>query len=103
MGDAIVQDLLRRTGRRPDCRPPRDRRGLRAHELIDPLLTSPWTTTQRAKNELGVTNTGATNLLKRLEAVGILDSMPRVPGRSNRWVAREAMSAVRDDFDTDTE
>ncbi len=74
----------------------------RAHELIDPLLASPWITTQRARSELGVTNTGATNILRQLEEVGILSPLPRLPGRSNRWVAAEVMSAVRDDFDAST-
>lgn len=74
----------------------------RAHELIDPLLASPWITTQRAKQELDVSSTGATNILRQLEEVGILVPTPRVPGRSNRWVAHEAMSAVRDDLDTNT-
>ena len=51
---------------------------------------------------LNVTNTGATNLLRQLEGVGIVKPMARIPGRSNRWVAHEVMAALREDT-TETE
>lgn len=69
----------------------------RAHELVDVLLASPWITTQQARDALGITNTGASNILRQLEREGILRALPRVPGRSNRWVAHEAMAALQDD------
>jgi Fic family protein len=69
----------------------------RAHELVDRLLSSPWITTQHVRDQLGVTNQGAVNLLRQLEGIGILRQTTRLPGRSNRWVAHEAMAAVREE------
>ncbi len=69
----------------------------RAHELVDSLLASPWITTQHVRVLLGVTSTGATNLLRQLETAGILQPAPRVPGRSSRWIAHEVMTAIRED------
>lgn len=69
----------------------------RAHELIESLLGAPIITTQRVRTELGITSTGATNLLRQLEAAGIVRSMQRIPGRSNRWVADEVMGALREE------
>lgn len=66
----------------------------RAHELVDTILSSPVITTQRVTTELGVTATGATNLLRQMESVGILHPTQRVPGRSNRWIAREVRAAL---------
>ena len=51
-------------------------------------------TTQRVRDQLGVTSTGATNLLRQLEAESILRPMERIPGRSNRWVAFEVMNVL---------
>jgi Fic family protein len=72
----------------------------RAHELVDPLLTSPWVSTQRVRELLGITNAGAANLLKQLQGLRILEPTNRVPGRSNRWVAWEVMAALRDEDPT---
>lgn len=69
----------------------------RAHELIDTLLAGPMIATERVRDQLKVTNTGATNLLRQLEKVGILRPMARVPGRSNRWVAHEVMTAITEE------
>lgn len=66
----------------------------RAHELVDTILSSPVITTQRVTTELGVTATGATNLLRQMESVGILHPTQSVPGRSNRWIAREVRAAL---------
>lgn len=67
---------------------------------VDDLLASPMITTQRVRHKLGVSSTGATNMLRQLENVGILRQMAGVPGRSNRWIAPEAMAAVRDETPT---
>lgn len=69
----------------------------RAHELIDTILAMPVISTQIVRDQLGVTPTGATNLLRQLEAVDIVRPMTRLPGRSNRWSAHEVMRAIRDD------
>lgn len=71
----------------------------RAHELVDTLLATPWVSTQSARTALGVTGAGATNILRQLEQVGILRPAPRIPGRSNRWVAFEVLEVIRDDFE----
>ena len=69
----------------------------RAHELVDSLLAGPMITTQRVRDQLGVTSTGATNLLRQLEAESILRPMKRIQGRSNRWVAFEVMNVLREE------
>jgi Fic family protein len=66
----------------------------RAHELVDALLENPYVTTRSAAERLGVTGQGATNLLRQLAAVGIVEPAPRVPGRSNRWVAAEILDIL---------
>lgn len=74
----------------------------RAHELVDVLMTMPILTTHRVRTELGVTNTGATNLLRQLEGFGIVRPMNRIPGRSNRWIAHEVMAALREETEAGT-
>jgi len=69
----------------------------RAHELIDSLLAGPMISTQHVRDQLQVTSTGATNLLRQLEGAGIVRPMARVPGRSNRWVAYEVMRATSEE------
>lgn len=69
----------------------------RAHELIDTLLAGPMIATQQVRDQLQVTSTGATNLLRQLEGAGIVRPMARVPGRSNRWVAYEVMKAISEE------
>ena len=71
----------------------------RAHELIDLLVQNPYLTTVGAARALSVTSQGATNLLKQLEKAEIVESLPRVPGRSNRWVAREILDALTGDIE----
>jgi len=68
----------------------------RAHEVIDDLLARPMITTQQVRQKLGITTQGATNILRQLESAGILKQVAGLPGRSNRWLAHEAMAAVRD-------
>ena len=68
----------------------------RAHEVVEDLLASPMITTQQVRQKLGITNQGATNILRQLESLGILRQIAGLPGRSNRWIAPEAMAAVRD-------
>ena len=61
----------------------------RAHELLDQLLENPFITTSMARRRLGVSSQGATNLLRQLEQLGIIEPAQRVAGRSLRWVARD--------------
>ena len=68
----------------------------RAHEVVDLLLASPIITPQQVRDRLNITGQGATNLLRQMEGAGILQRFAALPGRSNRWIAPEAMRAVRD-------
>lgn len=66
----------------------------RAHEIIDLVLVNPFVSTAGVAAALGITNAGATNLLRLLESLGMLTPIARLPGRSNRWVASEVYSAI---------
>lgn len=66
----------------------------RAHEIIDALLENPFVSTAGVARRLGITNPGATKLLRHLESLGILEPIARVPGRSNRWVASDIFGAI---------
>jgi Fic family protein len=69
----------------------------RAHELVDTLLSGPLIATEQVRTQLKVTATGAANLLRQLEQVGIVRPASRLPGRSNRWVAHEVMTAITEE------
>lgn len=66
----------------------------RAHEVIDLLLVNPFVSTAGVARRLEVTNAGATKLLRLLESLGVVESIARIPGRSNRWVANEVYEAI---------
>jgi len=66
----------------------------RAREVVDLLLMNPIATTRSVSNRLEITLQGATNLLKQLAAQGIIQPLPRVSGRSNRWIARDLHDAL---------
>jgi len=66
----------------------------RAHEVVDMVLENPYVTTAQVAARLGVTSQGATNLLRTLEDRDILRSLPRLGGRSNRWVAFEVLAVL---------
>ena len=61
----------------------------RAHEILDAVLENPFVTTSQTARRLNISPQGATNLLRSLQAEAILSPLPRIPGRSNRWVAHE--------------
>jgi Fic family protein len=71
----------------------------RAPEIVDMVLENPFVNTAQVARRLGVTSQGALNLLRSLASISILTPLPRVPGRSNRWVAHE----VRDILIGDTQ
>jgi Fic family protein len=66
----------------------------RAHELVDQLFENPFITTAMARKQLDITAQGATNLLRQLEQLGIVEPAPRVAGRSLRWVARDVYETL---------
>lgn len=66
----------------------------RAHEVVDILLENPFISTTIVRTRLGVSSQGATNLLRQLQDVEILQSLPRIPGRSSRWRATELVDII---------
>ena len=74
----------------------------RASEVIELLFHDPFVTTNRVMNALGVTNAGANNLLRRLEARDWL-RQARVAGRGGRitWFAPEVMAAITEPIAAD--
>lgn len=68
----------------------------RAPELIDMLFQLPFMFAARVRDELGVSNAGALNLLRTLERAGILqlDSRPGA-GRAQYWVASEILDLIQ--------
>ena len=69
----------------------------RAHEIVDLVLENPFVNTAQVARHLTVTPQGALNLLRGLEELQILTPLPRVPGRSNRWLAAEVRDILVDD------
>jgi Fic family protein len=63
-----------------------------AFRLLDALFMNPFTTRPRAAMELGITNQGARNLLRRLEQLGVLRALPAT--RPERFVATEIVDAL---------
>jgi Fic family protein len=66
----------------------------RAHEVIDMLLENPIVTTTSVVRRLRMTGQGATNLLHQLERAEVLERVARIPGRANRWLAREILDVL---------
>ncbi len=66
----------------------------RAREVVDLLLMNPIATTRSVSGRLEITFQGATNLMKQLAALDIVKQLPRVSGRSNRWIAQDLHQAL---------
>ena len=66
----------------------------RAHEVVDVLFENPVVTTRFVAERLGMTIQGAKNLVRQLEALGIVREVDQIPGRSKRWEAEEIMRTV---------
>lgn len=66
----------------------------RAHEVVDMLLQNPFVTSSGVSHTLAITYQGATNLLRQLEKVKIVQKAAHVPGRSNRWLASEMLEIL---------
>jgi len=66
----------------------------RAREVVDLLLMNPIATTRSVSSRLGITLQGTTNLMKQLANLDIVQPLPRVSGRSNRWIARDLHEAL---------
>ena len=67
----------------------------RAVEVVDVLFVNPFVTARLVEARLGVTNQGALNLIRQLEAKGWVQQIGTVGrGGRNLWVAAEVYAAV---------
>jgi cell filamentation protein, protein adenylyltransferase len=70
----------------------------RAVEVVDLLFINPVVTVRSVAGRLGMTNQGAANLIRQLEAKGWLSRLTYTSGRGGRnfWSAPEIFAAVSD-------
>jgi hypothetical protein len=69
----------------------------RAAEVVDLLFQSPVTFAPLVASRLEITNQGATNLLRQLEALGVLrPATPPTRGATTRWLAPEILRVLSD-------
>jgi Fic family protein len=66
----------------------------RAPEVIDLLFASPVLTVRYVQDQLGISQPGATNLLRRLTAHGILREQGSGTGVRHRWFSDEVLSVL---------
>jgi Fic family protein len=68
--------------------------GGRSHLAVDLLFANPILTVKYVQGRLGLSQPGATNILRRLGAVGIVEEVGVGPGVRHRWVAREVLKVL---------
>ncbi len=68
--------------------------GGRSHQAVDLLFANPILTVKYVQGRLGVSQPGATNILRRLAAVGIVEELGIGPGVRHRWIAREVLKVL---------
>jgi Fic family protein len=66
----------------------------RAIEVVDLLFANPVMTVKAVQDELGVSQPGATNLLRTLAAVGIVEEVGEGPGVRHRWFADDILRVL---------
>lgn len=66
----------------------------RAIEVADMLFASPIMTVRAVQNHLGVSQPGATNLLRTLTSEGIAREVGEGPGTRHRWFADEILRVL---------
>lgn len=66
----------------------------RAGAVIDLVFQNPVLTTSRIARALDTSLQSALNLVRRLEAEGIVTEAKGIPGRSKRWVSTEVLVAI---------
>jgi Fic family protein len=70
------------------------RGGGRAHLVVDMLFANPILTVRYVQERLGISQPGATNLLRRLGAAGIADEVGTGPGVRHRWFCRDVLKVL---------
>jgi Fic family protein len=68
--------------------------GSRAYLVVDLLFANPILTVRHVMNSLGVSQPGATNLLRRLGTEGIVKELGRGPGVRHRWVCYDVLKVL---------
>jgi DNA-binding IclR family transcriptional regulator len=66
----------------------------RAIEVADLLFANPIMTVRAVQNRLGVSQPGATNLLRTLTAEGIVREVGEGPGTRHRWFADDILRVL---------
>jgi cell filamentation protein, protein adenylyltransferase len=70
------------------------RGGGRAHLVVDLLFANPILTVRHVVGSLDVSQPGASNLLRRLGAEGIVQEIGTGPGVRHRWVCRDVLKVL---------
>jgi Fic family protein len=70
------------------------RGGSRAHEVVDLLFANPVLTVRHVQEQLGVSQPGATNLLRRLANEEILEEVGSGSGVRHRWFGLEVLKVL---------
>lgn len=73
----------------------------RAIEVADLLFANPVMTVRAVQRELGVSQPGATNLLRALTGEGIVREVGEGPGTRHRWFAEDVLRVLDPQPDTD--
>ena len=66
----------------------------RAIEVVDLLFANPIMTVRAVQTRLGMSQPGATNLLRTLTAVGIVREVGEGPGTRHRWFAEDILRVL---------
>jgi len=70
------------------------RGGSRAHEVVDLLFANPILTVRYVQGILGLSQPGATNLLRRLADEDIVQEVGIGPGVRHRWLGNEILAVL---------
>jgi Fic family protein len=66
----------------------------RAHMVVDFLFANPILTVRYVQRRLGLSQPGATNILRKLAAVGIVEEQGEGPGVRHRWISNEILRVL---------
>lgn len=66
----------------------------RAHAVIDMLFANPILTARYVQEKVGVTQPGATSILRKLAALGIVEETGTGSGVRHRWICRDVLKVL---------